>query len=391
MHLSFIPESTLLLGPGPSPVDESVLAATSQPTIGHLDKQCFALMNEIKQMLQQLFQTRNALTIPLSGPGSAGMEACVANLIEPGEKVVVCINGAFGQRIADSARKIGGNVVEIRAAWGQPIAPNALRDTLTRNPDAKSVCFVHGETSTGVLNDAQALCAVAREFGALTIVDAVTSLGGVEVKVNEWGIDAIFSGTQKCLSCPPGLSPISLSERAVTKLTQRQSPIPSWFLDLSLISNYWDISSRAYHHTAPINALYGLHQGLSNLLEEGQDTLIARHAECQELLVSGLETLGLECLVDKASQLPQLTTILIPDYMDDQMFREQLMNEYQIEIGGGIGELAGKVWRIGLMGNGARPEHVELLLDAMSQLHLRSFVEIEMRPDHAPQPACSLN
>ncbi|UXI04483.1 pyridoxal-phosphate-dependent aminotransferase family protein [Photobacterium sp. TY1-4] len=391
MHLSFIPESTLLLGPGPSPVHDSVLAATSQPTIGHLDKQCFALMNEIKQMLQQVFQTRNALTIPLSGPGSAGMEACVANLVEPNEKVVVCINGAFGQRIADSARKVGGNVIEVRTAWGRPITPTALRDTLTQHPDAKSVCFVHGETSTGVLNDAQALCAVAREFGALTIVDAVTSLGGVEVKVDEWGIDAIFSGTQKCLSCPPGLSPISLSERAVNKLTQRQSPIPSWFLDLSMISNYWDVSSRAYHHTAPINALYGLHQALSNVLEEGREELMARHAECQELLISGLETLGLECLVDKDSRLPQLTTILIPDYMDDKDFREQLMAEYKIEIGGGIGELAGQVWRIGLMGNGARPEYVEQLLDAMSRLHLRSFIQIEMQADSAAQPATCLN
>lgn len=366
MKSSFTPIPPLLLGPGPSPVHESVLFATSQPTIGHLDKQCFALMNEIKDMLQQLFQTQNALTIPLSGPGSAGMEACVANLIEPGEKVVVCINGAFGQRLADSARKVGGHVIKVNADWGDAISPNALRQVLQQHTDAKSVCFVHGETSTGVLNDAQALCAVAHEFGALTIVDAVTSLGGVEVKVDEWGIDAIFSGSQKCLSCPPGLSPISFNTRAIDKLTQRKSSIPSWFLDLSMISNYWNESSRVYHHTAPVNALYGLHQGLSNALNEGSNALMMRHIECNDILVSGLKALGLTCLVDKAHRLPQLTTIQIPDDTDDKAFRDILMDEYRIEIGGGIGALAGKVWRVGLMGNGARVDNVTRLLDAMS-------------------------
>ncbi len=292
------------------------------------------------------------------------MEACVVNLIEPGEKVIVCINGAFGRRIAENAKKVGGLVVEVSAEWGHPIKPDTLRHALLQHPDARSISFVHGETSTGVLNDAQALCAVAREFNVLTIVDAVTSLGGVDVRVDDWGgIDAIFSGTQKCLSCPPGLSPISLSERAEAKLQQRLSPIPSWFLDLSMISNYWDESSRAYHHTAPINALYGLHQGLSNALKESQERLIARHAECHQLLASGLDELGLERLVDEACQLPQLTTIQIPAGIDDQVFRARLLSEYHIEIGGGIGELAGKAWRIGLMGNGgARPENVKRLL-----------------------------
>lgn len=367
MKLSFIPEATLLLGPGPSPVHKSILEATSQPTIGHLDKQCFRLMNEIKQMLQQLYQTSNDMTIPISGPGSAGMEACVSNLIEPGEKVIVCINGAFGKRIAESARKVGGKVIELHSKWGTPTDPSELRATLRLHSDAKSVSFVHGETSTGVLNDAQALCSVAREFGVLTIVDAVTSLAGVEVKVDDWGIDAIFSGSQKCLSCPPGLSPISLSKRAVTKLQQRKYPIPSWFLDLSMISNYWDVKSRIYHHTAPINALYGLHQGLSNANKESKENLLSRHAECHKLLVSGLRELDLHCLVDEAFQLPQLTTIQIPDYIDDYDFREKMMDKYRIEVGGGIGELAGKVWRIGLMGNGARSENVEQLLHAMRQ------------------------
>lgn len=368
MPLSFVPKRTLLLGPGPSPVHESVLVAMSQPTIGHLDKQCFVLVDEVEQMLRQLFQTHNALTIPLSGPGSAGMEACVANLIEPNEKAIVCINGAFGRRIAESARKVGGVVVGVHAEWGSPIEPDTLRAALQRHPDAKSVCFVHGETSTGVLNDARALCAIAHEFGALTIVDAVTSLGGVEVKVDEWGIDAIFSGSQKCLSCPPGLSPISLSARAVTKLKQRQSLIPSWFLDLSMLSNHSDVSSQAYHHTAPINALYGLHQGLSNALSEGQEALIARHAECHKLLASGLDALGLKRLVNEAHQLPQVTTIRIPSNMDDKTFREKLMSEYQIEIGGGIGELSGKIWRIGLMGNGARTGNVMRLLGAIASV-----------------------
>ncbi|SFU26906.1 pyridoxal-phosphate-dependent aminotransferase family protein [Xenorhabdus koppenhoeferi] len=368
MSLSFIPQPTLLLGPGPSPVHESVLAATSQPTIGHLDRQCFVLMNEIKRMLQQLFQTDNSLTIPLSGPGSAGMEACVSNLIEPTEKVIVCINGAFGKRIAENSRKVGGNVIEVSAVWGKPIEPSVLRTTLEQHPDVKVVCFVHGETSTGVLNDAKALCAVAHEFGALTIVDAVTSLGGVEVKVDEWGIDAIFSGAQKCLSCPPGLAPISLNQRAVNKLQQRKSPIPSWFLDLSMINRYWDVSSRAYHHTAPINALYGLHQGLFNALNEGKEELIKRHRQCHELLVTGLDALNLKLLVDESYQLPQLTTIIIPGWVDDLAFRKQLMDDYQIEIGGGIGDLAGKVWRVGLMGNGAVPENVEQLLYAMNSV-----------------------
>ncbi|MYM59278.1 aminotransferase class V-fold PLP-dependent enzyme [Vibrio sp. OCN044] len=371
MNLSFIPDSTLLMGPGPSPVQTSVLSAMAQPTIGHLDSQCFSLMTEIKEMLQELFQTKNSLTLPLSGPGSAGMEACVTNLVEPNEKVIVCINGVFGQRISECVRKVGGEVVELHSHWGRPTDPEILRKTLAEHSDITSLCFVHGETSTGVLNDAQTLCSIANEFNILTIVDAVTSLGGVEVKVDEWKIDAIFSGSQKCLSCPPGLSPISLSERAVAKINQRKSTIPSWFLDLSMISEYWDISSRTYHHTAPVNALYGLHQGLSNVLKEGSQKLFTRHGECYEVLASGLHSMGMELLVDKESRLPQLTTVKIPEHVDDQLFRRLLLERYNIEIGGGIGELAGKVWRIGLMGNGARKEHVTCLLDAMSSILVR--------------------
>jgi alanine-glyoxylate transaminase / serine-glyoxylate transaminase / serine-pyruvate transaminase len=365
----FHPPRRTLLGPGPSDVSPRVLEAMARPTIGHLDPAFVQMMEELKQLLQYAFQTRNAFTMPVSGPGSAGMEACFVNLIEPGDKVIVCRNGVFGGRMRENVERCGGVAVMVDDPWGRAVDPNKLEDALRAHPDARLVAFVHAETSTGVQSDAQVLAAIAQRHGCLTIVDAVTSLGGSPLKVDEWGLDAVYSGSQKCLSCTPGLSPITFSERAMARIGARQARVQSWFLDLGLVQGYWGGGvKRSYHHTAPINALYGLHEALLILHEEGLENAWARHERHHQALLAGLERLGLELFVPEAERLPQLNAVIIPAGVDDARARGQLLDGYGLEIGAGLGELAGKLWRIGLMGHASRADNVERCLGALQPL-----------------------
>jgi alanine-glyoxylate transaminase/serine-glyoxylate transaminase/serine-pyruvate transaminase len=363
---SFQPPQRLLLGPGPSNVHPRVLAAMARPTIGHLDPAFVGLMDEIKTLLRYAFRTNHALTFPVSAPGSAGMESCVVNLVEPGDRVVVCVNGVFGGRMRENVARAGGVPIVVEDDFGQPVSIDKVEAALRANPGVKALGFVHAETSTGARSDAQALCALAREHGALSIVDAVTSLGGIALEVDAWGIDAIYSGSQKCLSCPPGLSPVSFSPRAIEAVRARKSPVQSWFLDLSLVMNYWQgEGARSYHHTAPINMLYALHESLLMLAAEGLEQAWARHAQNHQRLRAGLEAMDLELLVPEAARLPQLNTVKIPPGADDLAVRRALLHEHGIEVGAGLGALAGKVWRIGLMGEGSRPESVDRVLQAL--------------------------
>lgn len=366
---SFIPPNRILMGPGPSDVYPKVLQALARPTIGHLDPKFVELMDEVKALLQYAFQTKNALTMPISAPGSAGMEAVFVNLIEPGDKVIVCQNGVFGGRMQQNVERCGGVAVTVQDEWGTQTDLNKLKEALDANPDTKAVAFVHAETSTGVLNDAQALCHLAKEYGCLTIVDAVTSLGGSELKVDEWQIDAIYSGTQKCLSCVPGLSPVSFSELAIEAIKARKSPVQSWFLDMDLVMGYWGKGAkRAYHHTAPVNSLYALHESLLILQQEGLEQSWARHQTNHLSLKAGLEKLGLEFAVDEKYRLPQLNTVRIPEHIDDAQVRTELLNDYNLEIGAGLGALAGKVWRIGLMGCASSQKNVDYCVNALTEV-----------------------
>ena len=365
---SFIPPSRVLMGPGPADVHPRILEAMSRPTIGHLDSAFIDMMDEIKEMLKYAFKTDNELTMPISAPGSAGMEACFTNLVESGDKVIVCINGVFGSRMKENVTRIGGHAVVIEDEWGKPVSSDKLEQALIENPDTKIVAFVHAETSTGALSDAKLLCQIANRYGCLTIVDAVTSLVGSELRVDEWGIDAIYSGSQKCLSAMPGLSPVSFSERAIHKITHRKKAVTSWFLDLNLVMGYWGKGAkRAYHHTAPVNTLYGLHESLVMLTEEGLENSWQRHQDNHILLRDGLQNLGINFLVDKSSRLPQLNSIFIPKNTDDEKVRSSLINKYNIEIGAGLGILSGKIWRIGLMGHTSRKENIELCLAALKE------------------------
>lgn len=362
---SFQPPVRTLMGPGPSDVPARVLAALARPTIGHLDPAFVGMMDELKDLLRYAFQTRNGLTFPVSGPGSLGMETCFVNLLMPGEKVVVCVNGVFGQRMAENVRRIGGTPVIVEDPWGAPVDPAKVEDAFKANPDAGLLAFVHAETSTGALSDASTLAAIARRYGALTIMDCVTSLGGVPVQLDEWGIDAAYSGSQKCLSCTPGLSPVSFSEAAVARIRERKMPCQSWFQDLGLVLEYWSGAKRTYHHTAPVNPLYGLHEALVMLAEEGLEAAWQRHRDNHLRLATGLHKLGLDFVVREDSRLPQLNTVWIPQGVDDAAARARLLNEFGLEIGAGLGALAGKVWRIGLMGHSSRPANVALCLAAL--------------------------
>jgi alanine-glyoxylate transaminase/serine-glyoxylate transaminase/serine-pyruvate transaminase len=363
---SFNPPIRTLMGPGPSDVHPRILEAMSRPTIGHLDPAFVGMMEEVKELLQYAFQTNNALTMPVSAPGSAGMEACFANLVEPGDKVIVCQNGVFGGRMKENVERCGGVAVMVQDPWGRAVDPQKLEDALQTNPDAKVVAFVHAETSTGAQSDAKTLVELAHKHGCLTIVDAVTSLGGTPILVDEWHIDAIYSGTQKCLSCTPGLSPVSFSEAAANKIKNRGQKVQSWFLDMNLVMGYWGTGAkRAYHHTAPINALYGLHESLVMLQEEGIENAWARHAANHNALKAGLEALGLSFVVPEAERLPQLNAVTIPEGVDDATVRSRLLNEFNLEIGAGLGDLAGKVWRIGLMGHASRAENIVLCIAAL--------------------------
>jgi alanine-glyoxylate transaminase/serine-glyoxylate transaminase/serine-pyruvate transaminase len=356
----------LLMGPGPSCVPPEVYRALARPTVGHLDPAFIAIMDEIKILLQQVMGTRNALTIPVSGTGSAGMEACFVNLIEPGERVLVLSNGVFGTRMADVAARLRAEVDTLEFEWGTPVLVDDVRARLQAQ-DYAIVAVVHAETSTGVRNPVEKIGQLVRATNALYLVDTVTSLGGIPVCVDEWGIDAVYSGTQKCLSCPPGLAPLSFSERALAKLTSRNTKVPNWYLDLSLIIHYWQGAKRAYHHTAPINMLYGLYQALQCIAAEGLEPVFARHTAVHERLAAGLADLGLELLVAPEWRLPMLNAVAIPAGVDEAAVRARLLSDYRIEIGAGLGPLAGKIWRIGLMGHTARPENVDRLLAALAE------------------------
>jgi alanine-glyoxylate transaminase/serine-glyoxylate transaminase/serine-pyruvate transaminase len=366
---SFIPPRRTLMGPGPSDVSTRVLEALARPTIGHLDPEFVRMMEEMKGLLQYAFQTESELTLPVSAPGSAGMETCFVNLVEPGDKVIVCINGVFGGRMKENVERCGGTAVVVEDAWGEVVDPQKVEDALQQHPDAKILAFVHAETSTGAQSDARTLVDLAHRYDCLTIVDAVTSLGGTPVKVDEWEIDAIYSGTQKCLSAPPGLSPVSFSARATEVIQTRKTRVQSWFMDLNLVMGYWGTSTkRAYHHTAPINNLYGLHEALIILQEEGLEQAWARHAQNHAALRAGVEAMGLGFVVKAEDRLPQLNAVTIPEGVDDTEVRGRLLTDYNLEIGAGLGVLAGKVWRIGLMGHASSQHNVEFCLNALDEV-----------------------
>jgi len=366
---SFNPPLRTLMGPGPSDVHPRVLAAMARPTIGHLDPAFIGMMDEMKVLLQYAFQTRNALTIPVSAPGSAGMETCFVNLVESGDKVVVCQNGVFGGRMKENVERSGGIAVLVEDAWGDPVDPFKLEAALKANPDAKLIAFVQAETSTGVESDVKALVEIAHRYGCLAIVDAVTSLGGSPLKIDEWGVDAVYSGTQKCLSCTPGLSPVSFSARAVERIKARKTKVQSWFLDLTLIMNYWSGGGkRSYHHTAPINALYGLHEALVMLQEEGLENAWIRHKRNHLALRAGVEAMGLQLLVKEPHRLPQLNAIKVPEGVDEAAVRQRLLEVFNLEIGAGLGSLAGKIWRIGLMGHASNPKNILFCLAALEKV-----------------------
>ncbi|MDG1114832.1 MAG: alanine--glyoxylate aminotransferase family protein [Pseudomonadales bacterium] len=377
MITTFSPTPRTLMGPGPSDVHPRILTAMAKPTIGHLDPEFIRLMDEIKLMLQEVFQTQNALTIPLSAPGSAGMEASFVNLIEPGDKVMILQNGVFGGRMAENVRRFGGNLVLLETPWARAIDPEQLRSALQAHPDTKIVAFVHAETSTGVRSDAKVLCELAHAAGCLTIVDCVTSLVGCEVDVDGWGADVVYSGTQKCLSCAPGLSPFTMSERAASLTQTRKTPVSSWFLDMNLVMGYWGAGSkRAYHHTAPVNALYGLHEALLMATEEGLAAAWARHTLNHQALKAGLEAMGLRFFVPESERLAQLNLVEVPAGVDEAVIRSALLGSYNLEIGAGLGPLAGKVWRIGLMGHASRAENVLLCVSALEAVLAQSNAPI---------------
>jgi alanine-glyoxylate transaminase/serine-glyoxylate transaminase/serine-pyruvate transaminase len=366
---SFHPPVRTLMGPGPSDVNPRILEALSRPTIGHLDPAFIQMMDETKLLLQHAFKTGNALTMPVSAPGSAGMETVFTNLLERGDKVVICQNGVFGGRMKENVERCGAEAIMVEDAWGSTIDIDKAEQALTDNPDAMAIAFVHAETSTGVRSDVQALCGLAAKYDCLSIVDAVTSLGGIELEVDEWGIDAIYSGTQKCLSCVPGLSPVSFSERAARVIRERKTKVQSWFLDLNLVMGYWGSDAkRTYHHTAPVNSLYALHESLLILQEEGLQNAWSRHALNHEALLAGLETLGLKFIVDKEFRLPQLNAVAFPESIDDASVRSVLLNDYNLEIGAGLGALAGSVWRIGLMGFASNKSNVLLCVSALGSV-----------------------
>lgn len=363
---SFHPPERILMGPGPSDVPARVLAAAARPTIGHLDPAFQALMEEVKGGLAELFDAPEHACIPLPGPGTLGMEAGMLNLLEPGDTAVVCINGLFGMRMADMAERAGAEVVRVEQVWGEPVDPEKVEAALWAR-GAKVLAFVHAETSTGVLTDPAPLCALAREHGALTVVDCVTSLGGITVDARGWGADVLYSGTQKCLSAPPGLAPFAFSATAREAVAARKTKPRTWLADLSLLMSYWGgEGGRAYHHTAPVNAVYGLHEAMTTLLEEGIDASIARHRHCHEALASGLAALGLDYLAPKASRLPQLNAVVVPEGVDEAAVRARMLDRFGLEIGAGVGHLKGKVWRIGLMGASCTPRHVRLCLTALA-------------------------
>lgn len=361
------PNMRYLMGPGPSDVHSRVLKAMATPLIGHLDPDFIAIMDGVKQMLRSIMRTENELTFALSATGSAGMEACFVNLLEPGDDALVCVSGVFGNRMSDIVERCGARLHRVDAPWGEPVNPSQVKTAL-ENCDPKLVAIVHAETSTGVLQPLEEISRMVHDKGALFLVDAVTSLGGTDVRMDDWGIDAIYSGTQKCLSVPPGLSPVSFSTRAVEVMARRKHKTQSWYLDISMVRSYWEGAKRAYHHTAPISMVYALYEGLRLVLEEGLERRFERHRRNHELLRDGLEPMGIEFIVRPEYRLPMLNAVRIPPKVDDMATRGRLLHEYNIEIGAGLGDFAGKAWRIGLMGCSSTQNHVNILLAALKNI-----------------------
>ena len=365
---SFHPPQRTLMGPGPTEIHPRVLTTMSQPAIGYLDPVFVEMMEELKALLRYVYQTDNALTFPVSGPGSVGMEYCFVNLVTPGMKVIVCRNGVFGGRMLENVERCGGTAVVVDDEWGKPVDPAKVEEAFRKNPDAKILAFVHAETSTGAQSDAAALAKIARKHGAMVIMDAVTSLGGTPVRIDEWGIDAVYSASQKCLSCTPGLSPVSFSQRAVDFVKARTEKVHSWFMDMTLLSSYWGNTNRTYHHTAPTNSLFALHEALLLIREEGLENAWARATRHHLALKAGLEAMGMKMLVAEKYQLPQMNAVKCPEGVNEAEVRKRLLNEFSIEIGAGLGPLAGKIWRIGLMGYSCRPDNVMLCLSALGSV-----------------------
>ena len=366
---SFQPPERILMGPGPSNVHPRVLEAMARSTIGHLDPKFIELMDDIKSLLKYTFKTENEVTFAVSGPGSVGMETCLVNLVEPDSKVVVCINGVFGGRMKSIVERCGATPIVIQEAWGNAVDASKLEETLNKNKDVKIVAFVHAETSTGAKSDIKTLAEIAHKHNCIVIADTVTSLGGIPLKIDEWNIDASYSGTQKCLSCPPGLSPVTFNDRAVELIKNRKTPVQSWFMDLNLVLGYWGGNvKRSYHHTAPINSLYGLHESLLLLKEEGIEKSWERHQRNGKILVENLEKIGLSPYVKEQERLPELTSVKVPDGVDEASVRLKLLNDYNIEIGAGLGELAGKVWRIGLMGYTSNEKNIDACVNALKAI-----------------------
>lgn len=357
-------QETLLMGPGPSTVPPQVYEAMARHTLGHLDPHFIKIMDAIKDQLRRVMLTQNAVTLPMSGTGSAGMETVLVNLIEPGDPVLILINGVFGQRMREIASRLGAEVTTREYEWGTAVVVDDVKAALAQKR-FKLVAVVHAETSTGVANPIEAIGQLVKANGALFVVDAVTSLGGMPVRVDEWGIDALYSGTQKCIACPPGLSPVTINARAAEAIKARASKVPNWYLDLSLIMNYWEGQNRAYHHTAPINMNYGLHAALQLILDEGLENAWARHAAVHRYLVDGLAAMGLKMFVKPEDRLPMLNAVVVPDGVDEKAVRGTLLVDHHIEIGAGLGPMAGRIWRIGIMGYTAQRANVDRLLAAL--------------------------
>jgi len=362
---ALVPPIRLLMGPGPSAIHPRVLQAMAAPTVGHLDPFFLEVMDHLQQMLRELFNTSNPMTFAVSGTGSAGMEATVVNLIEPGDRMAVCVNGVFGGRLADVGERAGAEITKVEKPWGEVFTVEDLAPALEKKP--KVVAIVMAETSTGAWQPLKEIAEAVHAAGALLLVDAVTSLGGVKVCVDDWGIDAIYSGSQKCLSCPPGLAPVSFGPRAMEVIQTRKTKPQCWYLDVSMLANYC-VSDRAYHHTAPINMNYGLYESLRVALEEGLENVYARHQKNHQALKAGLAALGIEFTAQEGNQLPMLNAVRVPEGVNDAEVRSHLLNRFGIEIGGGLGAFKGKVWRIGLMGHGSRDNNVLILLAALEQL-----------------------
>ncbi|HTQ38291.1 MAG TPA: alanine--glyoxylate aminotransferase family protein [Pirellulales bacterium] len=366
MHPDLNPPVRILLGPGPSDIHPRVLAAMAKPTVGHLDPYYLELMNRMQEMLREVFRTKNEMTLAISGTGSAGMETAVVNVVEPGDSMLVCINGVFGGRMADVAQRAGANVVKVERSWGEVFSPADLKDALAKSKP-KIVGIVMAETSTGARQPLEEISRLVHDAGALLLVDAVTALGGIPVETDRWQLDVVYSGTQKCLSCPPGLAPITFGPLAMEKIRARKTKVQSWYLDVTLLSQYWG-QERVYHHTAPINMTYGLYEAVQIILEEGLENCWARHARNHAALKAGLAAIGIGYSAQEGHQLPMLNAVKIPAGVDDVAVRRGLLERFGIEIGGGLGAFKGKVWRIGLMGYGARPNNVLLVLSALEQL-----------------------